>query len=125
MAIFQNAMGEAQEEAGSALIPIMTQFADILVVVAKWIGENTTLFLIIAGAIAGVAAAILIANAAIAIYTTVTAIAGIVSAAAWGAALLPILLVIAAVLAVVVVCRIAVEKERNLPLDCYRRVEWD
>jgi hypothetical protein len=81
MKIFQNAMGEAQEEAGSALIPILTQFADIMVVIAKWIGENTTLFLIIAGAIAGIAAAILIANAALTVYTTVTAIAGIVSAA--------------------------------------------
>ena len=101
MAIFQNAMGEAQEEAGSALIPALTALADVAVKVAKWIGENTTLFLVIAGVIAGVAAAILIANAAIAVYTTVTTIAGIVSAASWGAALLPILLVIAAVLLVV------------------------
>jgi hypothetical protein len=101
MKVFQNAMGEAQEEAGSALIPIMSKLADILVVVAKWIGENTTLFVVIAGVIATVAAAILIANAAIAVYNTVTTIAGIVSTAAWGAALLPITLVIVAVLAVV------------------------
>jgi hypothetical protein len=113
MAIFQNAMGEAQEEAGSALIPIMTSLADILVVVAKWIGENTTLFLIIAGVIAAVAAAILVANAAIAIYNTVTAIAGIVSAASWGAALLPILLVIAAIVAVTAVVVILWKKSET------------
>jgi hypothetical protein len=101
MKIFQNAMGEAQEEAGSALLPIMTKLSDILVTVATWIGENTTLFLVIAGVIAGVAAAILIMNAAVAVYTTVTTIAGIVSGIAWGAALGPILLVIAAVLLVV------------------------
>jgi hypothetical protein len=101
MKIFQTAMGEAQEEAGSALLPILSKLASILVVVATWIGENTTMFLIIAGVIATVAAAILAANAAIAIYNTVTTIAGIVSTAAWGAALLPILLVIAAVLLVV------------------------
>lgn len=103
MKIFSNAMGEAQEEAGTALLPIMAALADVLVIVAKWIGENTTLFVIIAGVIATIAAAVLAANAAITIYTTVTTIAGIVSAASWGAALLPILLVIAAVIAVTAV----------------------
>jgi hypothetical protein len=126
MDIFQNAMGEAQEEAGSALIPIMTTLAEILVDVAKWIGENTTLFLVIAGVIAGVAAAILIANAAIAIYNTVTAIAGIVSAAAWGAALLPILLVIAAIVAVTVVLVILWKKSetfRNIVLGVWGAIK--
>jgi hypothetical protein len=101
MEIFQNSMSEAQEEAGTALIPVLTTMAELFVDVAKWIGENTTLFLVIAGAIAAIAAAILVANAALTIYTTVTTIAGIVSAASWGAALLPILLVIAAVVLVV------------------------
>lgn len=126
MAIFQNAMGEAQEEAGSALIPIMTKLADILVVVATWIGENTTLFLVIAGVIAGVAAAILVANAAIAIYNTVTAIAGIVSAASWGAALLPILLVIAAIVAVTAVVVILWKKSetfRNIVTGVWNAVK--
>jgi hypothetical protein len=101
MAIFQNAMGEAQEEAGSALIPILTTLAEVLVDVAKWIGENTTVFLIIAGVIATVAAAILVLNVAVGVYTAVTTIAASTTLMAWAAALGPILLVIAVVLLVV------------------------
>jgi phage-related protein len=113
MKIFQNAMGEAQEEAGSALLPLMTKLSGVLVTLATWIGENTTLFVIIAGVIATVAAGILIMNLAITVYTAVTTIAGIVSAASWGAALLPILLVIAAVIAVTAVIVILWKKSET------------
>lgn len=103
MAVFQNAMGEAQEEAGSALLPILTSLADVLVVVAKWIGENTTLFVVIAGTIAVIAAAVVALNVAMTIYTAVTTLAASATLAAWAAALAPIILVALAVAAVIAV----------------------
>jgi len=113
MKIFQNAMGEAQEEAGSALLPILSKLADVLVIVAKWIGENTTLFLVIAGVIATVAGAILILNLAVTVYTAVTTLAGSATLLAWGAALLPILLVVAAVAAVIAIVVILWKKSET------------
>lgn len=98
----QTSMGEAQEEIGSALLPVMAKFADVLAVVAGWISENTTLFYVIVGVISAIAAAVIVANAAIAVYTAVTAIMGAVSAVAWLAALGAIILVIAAIALVVV-----------------------
>lgn len=103
MQIMQTQMGEAKETIGAALLPAMSKFGDILTTVAGLIQRHSTLFLVLAGVIATVAAAILVINAATTIYTAVSAIAGAVSGAAWLAALWPILLVIAAVIAVVAV----------------------
>lgn len=103
MKIFQVAMGEAQEEAGSALLPVMTKLADILVVVAKWVGNNTTAFVIIAGVIGTVAAAVLAANAAIKIYQASLIVVQVVQKATWLSALGPIALVIAAIAAVIAI----------------------
>jgi phage-related protein len=97
----QVAMDEAQESIGAALLPAMSKFATVLAKVAGFVQKHSTLFVILAGVLATVAAAILVINAVTTIYTAVSAVAGAVSGAAWLAALWPILAVIAAIALVV------------------------
>jgi len=100
---FQVALGETQESIGGALLPAFDKLATVLVVVSQWAQEHGTLFAVIAGGVAVLAAAIVALNLAVTIYTAVTTLAGSATLMAWGAALLPILLVLAAVAAVVVI----------------------
>jgi len=65
-------MGEAQEAIGAALLPAMSALAGILATVAGWVQENTTVFLVICGVLAGVAAAILVLNVAFKAYAVIT-----------------------------------------------------
>jgi phage-related protein len=92
---------DAQSALGSALLPAMSTLAGVLGTVAKLIKQNSTLFMVIVGVVLAFAAAVLVANAAMSIYTLVTTIAASATAMAWIAALWPILLVIAAVMLVV------------------------
>jgi hypothetical protein len=92
---------DAQAALGEALLPAMSAMAGLLGSVAGLIKEHSTLFMVLVGVIAAVAAVILVLNVAVGVYTTVTTAAGIASSIAWLAALGPILLVIAAVLLVV------------------------
>jgi hypothetical protein len=57
-------MDEAKESIGSALLPAMSELAGMLQGVAKFIQENTTLFLVLAGVVGAVATAILLLNVA-------------------------------------------------------------
>lgn len=68
----QIALAEAQETIGGALLPAMSALSGILATVAEWVGENSTLFLVLGGVIAGVAAAILILNVAFKAYAVIT-----------------------------------------------------
>lgn len=61
-------MGEAKESIGAALLPAVTALIDKLLPLANWAQENSTLFLIFAGVIGGVAAAVLAVNAAMKVY---------------------------------------------------------
>jgi len=69
------AMDETKESIGAALLPALQKLLEILQPVAKWAQENTTLFLIIAGTIGGLAAAIVVANVAIKAWTIATQVA--------------------------------------------------
>ena len=69
------AMDETKESIGAALLPALQKLLDILQPVAKWAQENTTLFLIIAGTVGGLAAAIVVANVAIKAWTIATQVA--------------------------------------------------
>jgi hypothetical protein len=61
-------MGEAKESIGAALIPVVTALIEKLIPLATFAQENSTLFLIFAGVIGGVAAAVLAVNAAMKVY---------------------------------------------------------
>jgi hypothetical protein len=72
---FGIAIAEAKENIGAALIPVVEKVLPLLTAMGAWAQENTTTFLVIAGAIGGIAAAILVANAAIKVYTLYTQLA--------------------------------------------------
>ena len=110
---FRNALGETQEAAGAALLPVLGKLSGLLVVISQWAQDHGTMFTVIAAGIAVMAAAIIALNIAVTIYTGVTTLAGSATVAAWAAALWPILLVIAAVAAVVVVVVILWKKSQT------------
>jgi hypothetical protein len=83
-------------ELGEALLPVAVKVSGALSVVAKWMSENSTVVLILAGVVGTLAGAILLLNA----YLKITAI---VSRAAWLASIGPIGWVIAAVVAVIAI----------------------
>jgi hypothetical protein len=60
--------GEAKESIGAALIPAVETLLGLLIPLANWAQENSKVFLIVAGVIGGVAAAVLAANAAMKVY---------------------------------------------------------
>jgi hypothetical protein len=61
-------MGEAKESIGAALLPVVTALIEKLLPLANWAQENSALFLIFAGVIGGVAAAVLAVNTAMKVY---------------------------------------------------------
>lgn len=98
---FKLGLDETQESIGGALLPIMAKLAPMLLTVATWAQKNSTVFVILAGAIAGIAAAVLIVNAALKVYQATMLVIQVVQKATWLSALGPIGLVIAAVALVV------------------------
>jgi hypothetical protein len=101
---FGIAIAEAKENIGAALIPVVEKALPLLTAMGAWAQENTTTFLVIAGAIGGIAAAILVANAAIKVYTLYTQLAAVANFLL-NAALManPITLVVIAVVALIAI----------------------
>jgi len=101
---FGIAIAEAKENIGAALIPVVEKVLPLLTAMGAWAQENTTTFLVIAGAIGGIAAAILVANTAIKVYTLYTQLAAAANFLL-NAALManPITLVIIAVVALIAI----------------------
>ena len=98
------ALAETKESIGAALIPVVEALLPYLTAFGAWAQENTKVFLIIAGAIGGIAGTILTLNAAMKVYAAVQMIAnGVI--AAWNALLYanPITLVILAVVAFIAI----------------------
>jgi len=100
---FKNSLGETQEAIGAALLPALEKLTPLLVKVGQWAQDHGTLFAVIAGGVAILAAAVIGLNIAVTIYTSVTTLAASATISAWAAALGPILLVVAAVAAIVIV----------------------
>lgn len=65
-------LAETKETIGAALLPIIEKVLPYLQKMGEWASENTTLFLIIAGVIGGIAAAIVITNAAMTAWAAAT-----------------------------------------------------
>jgi len=103
MQIMKVKMGEAQEEIGSALLPAMSALAGMLASVAGFAQAHPQLFMAIAIAVGVMAAAILVLNVAVGVYTAVTTLAASATIMAWVAAIWPILLVVAAIAAVIAI----------------------
>lgn len=107
------AFGEVSEAVGGMLVPAFEKLAPLLAGFATWAQEHSTLLTVIAGVIGVFAAAILVANAAMAawsvitgIWTAVTAVATVVGGA-FSAVILaltaPITWIILAIIALVAV----------------------
>ena len=62
------ALAETKESIGAALIPVVEALLPPLIAFGAWAQENTKVFLIVAGAIGGIAATILILNTAMKVY---------------------------------------------------------
>lgn len=93
---------DAQAALGEQLLPLMTEAAGILAEVAQWAGENTETVTVLAGAIGGLAAGILVINGAMKAYAAVQAIqtaAQWASNAAWLAS--PITWIVIAIVAAI------------------------
>ena len=65
------AFAETKESIGAALLPALEALLPVFIKFGGWAQQNTKLLLIIAGAIAGVSAAVLLFNAAVSIATLV------------------------------------------------------
>ena len=77
MEILKNSIGETKESIGAALLPVVEAVLPILQKFADWAQDNPQAFLIIAGAISAVAAAIVVTNIAMALNPFALIAAGI------------------------------------------------
>lgn len=108
---FSIQMGEAKEAIGAALLPAVEKLLGLLIPLATIAQENTTLFLIFAGVIGAVSAAILAVNLALkvqAAYTKIAAAAQFLFNAAMAAN--PVTLVVIAIMALVAALVLAYNK---------------
>lgn len=97
----QIGLAETKESIGAALLPAITAILPYIERLGTWAQENTTTFLIVGGAIAGIATAVIAVNLAMKIWTATTAAFTIVQAAFNAVmALNPIFLLVALFVAV-------------------------
>ena len=97
-------LSETKETIGAALIPVIERVLPFLIAMGDWASKNTTAFMIIAGAIGAIAAAIVIVNAVTKAWTAATAAFNIVMAAN------PVVLIVLAVVALIAALVIAYQK---------------
>lgn len=129
------AWGEFMESFGRVLLPLVDMMAAKFGALANWMNKNVTTVQILVGVIAGLAAAILIANAALKVYEVVTGLANAATATKiaidkaaakgsklaaaaqwlWNAAMsaIPILLVIAGIAALIAIVVVLYKKNKT------------
>lgn len=74
-------LAETKETIGAALLPIIEKILPVLTRFGNWASNNTTTFLVIAGAIGGLATVVLAVNAAMKVSAAVSAVATAAKAA--------------------------------------------
>lgn len=65
-------LAETKETIGAALLPVIEKILPYLQKLGEWASENTTTFLVIAGVISGIAAAVLLVNTAMSVWSATT-----------------------------------------------------
>lgn len=104
-------LSETKETIGAALLPIIEKVLPYLQKMGEWASQNTTTFLVIAGAVGGIAAAVIAVNTAMTVFTAITKAATAVQAAFNAVlAMNPITLVVIAIAALVAGLVIAYKK---------------
>lgn len=107
----QVSLAETKETIGAALLPIIEKILPVLTTFGNWASDNTPLFLTLAGAIGGIAAAVLVVNGAMTAYAAITKAVTVVQTAFNAVmAMNPVTLVIIAVVALVAALAIAYKK---------------
>jgi len=104
MKVLGNSLSETKEAIGAALLPAVEALLPYLQAFAAWAQDNTKVFLIIAGAIGGIAGTILALNAAMKVYAAAQMIVnGVV--AVFNALLLanPVTLIVLAIVAFIAI----------------------
>jgi hypothetical protein len=111
-------LAETKESIGAALLPAIEAVLPFLQGMGAWAQENTTAFLIIAGVIGGIAAAVVIANAAITAWGVATKVfTGIQMAFNAVMALNPVTLIVIAIVALIAGLVVAYKK-----FDAFREI---
>lgn len=111
-------LAETKESIGAALLPAIEAVLPFLQGMGAWAQENTTTFLIIAGVIGGIAAAVVLANAAITAWGVATKVfTGIQMAFNAVMALNPVTLIVLAIVALIAGLVVAYKK-----FDAFREI---
>jgi hypothetical protein len=101
-------LDETKETIGAALLPIIEKVLPFLTRMGDWASENTTTFLVIAGVIGGIAAAVVLVNGAMAVFTAVMTVATVAQTLFNAAmAMNPITLTVIAIAALVAALTVA------------------
>jgi hypothetical protein len=104
-------LSETKETIGAALLPIIEKILPVLTSFGNWASENTAVFLTIGGAIAGIAAAVLLVNGAITVWTALTtAFTAVQTVFNAVLAMNPVTLIVLGVLALIAALVIAYKK---------------
>ena len=104
-------LSETKETIGAALLPIIEKVLPVLTKMGNWAAENTGVFLAVGGAIAGIAAAILLINGAISAWTAITTAATAVQTAFNAVlAMNPVTLIVIGIVALIAALVIAYKK---------------
>jgi hypothetical protein len=122
------ALAETKESIGAALLPAIEAVLPFLQAMGKWASENTTVFLVIAGVIGGIAAAIVITNAAMTAWAAATkaftVIQGIFNAVLAANPIVLVGLAIAALVVGLVVLYKNFKPFRELVDDIFGGIKW-
>ena len=78
---FSLALAETKESIGAALLPALNKMMDLLMPIGMWAQDHSTTFLVIAGVIGGLAAAIVAVNVAMKVWEATTTAFTVVQAA--------------------------------------------
>lgn len=102
-------LNDAKEAIGTGLLPVYAAFMDKLAGVSRLIGEHPKLFIVLGGAVAGLAGAVLTLGAVAPIFTAISVAAGAAGMSMWGyvAAQVAAVAPIAAIVAVVAAAGVA------------------
>jgi hypothetical protein len=104
-------LSETKETIGAALLPIIEKILPVLTSFGNWASENTGVFLTVGGAIAGIAAAVLLVNGAITVWTALTtAFTAVQTVFNAVLAMNPVTLIVLGVLALIAALVIAYKK---------------
>jgi hypothetical protein len=118
------ALGEAKEEIGAALLPVITTLAEKLTEIAQYVQDNSTLFLVLGGILGGLAIAVVAVNAALSAWAAIQAIVS-AATAVWNAILAANPLVLLGIaIAAVIAALVVLQMKFNIFGKVFDGIKW-